>query len=897
MELKDRLQQALGAGYTLEREIEGGGMSRVFVARDTTLKREIVVKLLRPELLTGVSVERFEREILLAARLQHPHIVPLLFAGTVAPDADAMGVRLPFFTMPFIRGESLRTRLGTSAGLPISETIHVLRDIASALAHAHGEGVVHRDIKPENVMLSGGVAVVTDFGVAKAVKLATTAGDTRRALTSVGLTLGTPAYMSPEQASADPEIDHRADIYSFGCVAYEMLSGESPFGNRPPQQTLAAHVTETPPSLEVREPGVPAALAALVMRCLAKLPDDRPQSADELLTALDAISTPRAAAHSHRGLALSAIVAVAAAVVLLVRGLGGPEGSFVVESTRLVTSAPELEVDPAISPDGKLVAYASGPLFGMRIYVRQLAGGPAVMISGAQPGDHRWPRWSPDGEQILFADRRADSSAAYVVPYVGGTPRLVVSEAGSGAITTPAWSADGTQIAYGDQRQGGAIVLQSMAGGVPSQLVPGSGLHSPAFSPDGRRLAYVSGNVEGQTVLNIAASSIWVVAIPGGKPVRLTDSTHSNTGPVWTPDGESLLFISDLVGEKDIYQQRVGRNGEPVGEPVRLTTGRGAFGLSLAADGSRAVYSVLRLRSQVWQAPIAPARPTPLSDIRLVTRDAQAIEGLDVSRDGKWLAYDSNRGGNQDIYKVLVDGGEPIQLTSDPAPDFVPQWSPDGREIAYYSLRAGNRDIRVMNAEGRDDRAVTSTPEEELYPTWSRDGQALAFVSFANRRELAMVSRDARGEWSHRRQLRPESGDSGEARFPRWSPDGQWIAYVAGTLQAESGSRGGETLILVSPTGGKSRTLIGGGELGGRIRFAAWGPDPRVVFVHVYSSDGAASFWSVPLSGGAPRLLLAVDDPARSVRRQEFSTDGRRLFFTLAADESDVWVMELKRSR
>lgn len=895
MELKDRLQASLGTAYTLEREIEGGGMSRVFVARDTTLKRDIVVKLLRPELLTGVSVERFEREILLAARLQHPHIVPLLFAGTVAPDADAMGARLPFFTMPFIRGESLRTRLGDGGGLPISETIHVLRDIASALAHAHAEGVVHRDIKPENVMLSGGVAVVTDFGVAKAMKLATTAGDTRRALTSVGLTLGTPAYMSPEQASADPEIDHRADIYSFGCVAYEMLSGESPFGNRSPQQTLAAHVTETPPPLVARQAGLPAALAALVMQCLAKLPSDRPQSADELLGALDALSAPAALSRPRRWIGPAvATVGLGVAALLLLKG-GGPDRSFTVESTRLVSSAPELEVDPAISPDGKLVAYASGPLFGMRIYVRQLTGSSAVMISGAQPGDHRWPRWSPDGLQILFADRRADSSAAYVVPAVGGTPRLVVEAAGSGAVTTPAWSADGTQIAYGDQRQGGAILLQSMAGGVPTQLVAGPGLHSPAFSPDGGRLAYVAGNVEGQTVLNIAASSIWVVAIPGGKPVRLTDSTHSNTGPVWTPDGESLLFISDLFGEKDIYQQRVARNGEPVGEPLRLTTGLGAFGLSLAGDGSRAVYSVLRLRSQVWRAAIGPGRPTPLSDIHLVTRDAQAIEGLDVSRDGKWLAYDSNRGGNQDIYKVLVDGGEPIQLTTDPAPDFMPQWSRDGREIAYYSLRAGNRDIRAMNAEGRDDRAVTSGPEEELYPTWSPDGQALAFISFANRRELAMVSRDARGGWSNRRQLTPERGDSGEARFPRWSPDGKWIAYIAGTLQAESGSRGGESLILVSPSGGASRTLIAGGELGGRIRFAAWGPDPRVIFVHVYSSDGGASFWSVPLSGGSPRLLLDVNDPARSVRRQEFTTDGLRLFFTLAADESDVWVMELRR--
>jgi Tol biopolymer transport system component len=190
---------------------------------------------------------------------------------------------------------------------------------------------------------------------------------------------------------------------------------------------------------------------------------------------------------------------------------------------------------------------------------------------------------------------------------------------------------------------------------------------------------------------------------------------------------------------------------------------------------------------------------------------------------------------------------------------------------------------------------VTSASAEELYPTWSPDGRALAYISFEKRREVFVVSRDARGVWSGQRRITAESGDGGEARFPRWSPDGQWIAYVAGTLQAESGSRGGESLNLIAPAGGTPRALIAGGELGGRIRFAAWGPDPRVVYVHVYATEGGASFWSVPLSGGSPRLLLKVDDPARSVRRQEFATDGRLLYFTLAADESDIWVMELKR--
>src|SRR5262245_25681924 len=233
MDLRDQIQSTLGDGYTVERELGGGGMSRVFVAMESSLGRRIVVKVLPSDTVAQVSIDRFKREIKVAASLQHPHIVPLLTAG------DAGG--LPYFTMPFVKGESLRERLVKRGELSVKDAIHVLRDVAAALAYAHGEGVVHRDIKPENIMLSGGVAVVTDFGVAKAVDVAHSAAGGKTELTSLGVALGTPAYMSPEQASADPHVDHRSDVYSFGCVAYEMLAGASPFAGRPMQQILAAH--------------------------------------------------------------------------------------------------------------------------------------------------------------------------------------------------------------------------------------------------------------------------------------------------------------------------------------------------------------------------------------------------------------------------------------------------------------------------------------------------------------------------------------------------------------------------------------------------------------------------------------------------------------------------------
>jgi eukaryotic-like serine/threonine-protein kinase len=286
-ELRSQLQAALGAAFTIVRELGGGGMSRVFVAKDTSLGRQVVVKVLPDELAGGVSTARFHREIALAARLQHPHIVPLLFAGEV----DG----LPYYTMPFVDGESLRARLAHGE-LPIADTISILRDVARALDYAHGKGITHRDIKPDNVLLAGSSAVITDFGVAKALSEATVSGP----LTSIGVALGTPAYMAPEQAAADPSTDLRADIYAFGAMAYEMLAGHPPFAGRSARGTLAAHATETPTAIGTLRPATPPRLAELVMRCLEKRPGDRPQSAGEILETLAAVTSPGELSASRR---------------------------------------------------------------------------------------------------------------------------------------------------------------------------------------------------------------------------------------------------------------------------------------------------------------------------------------------------------------------------------------------------------------------------------------------------------------------------------------------------------------------------------------------------------------------------------------------------------------------
>jgi tetratricopeptide (TPR) repeat protein len=280
LELRDQLQQTLGTTYVLERELGGGGMSRVFVANETRLNRKVVIKVLSPELSAGVNVDRFEREIQLAASLQQANIVPIISAG------DTNG--LPYYTMPFVEGKSLRARLAEEGQLPISTVVGVLRDVARALGYSHQRQVVHRDIKPDNVLLSGGTAVVTDFGIAKAISAARTDQESGT-LTQLGTSLGTPAYMSPEQAAGDPSVDHRADIYSLGCMAYELLTGKPPFADRAPARMLAAHITESPGQLTALRPDTPPALDQLVMQCLEKDPSARPQSGGDIVERLDAI--------------------------------------------------------------------------------------------------------------------------------------------------------------------------------------------------------------------------------------------------------------------------------------------------------------------------------------------------------------------------------------------------------------------------------------------------------------------------------------------------------------------------------------------------------------------------------------------------------------------------------
>jgi TolB-like protein/tRNA A-37 threonylcarbamoyl transferase component Bud32/Tfp pilus assembly protein PilF len=347
----DALRAALADRYRIERELGGGGMSRVWVATETALDRQVVVKVIASELTEGLSAERFAREVRLAARLQQANIVPVLNAGTAAG--------LPYYTMPYVRGESLRARLAGGTPLGVAESVSILRDVARALAYAHGEGIVHRDIKPENVLLSHGTAVVTDFGIAKALTASRTQdGGAAATLTQAGGSIGTPAYMAPEQAVGDA-VDHRTDLYAWGVMAYELLSGAHPFGRHiTPQQLVTAHLTELPSPITGKNPAVPTALETLVLRCLEKDPARRPASAASVLTALDTVATPvpsqqtaavRAPRRRMNGVLVAAGLIVAAIAVWALRPQGGNTAapSPAAEQSLAVLPLANLSGDPA----------------------------------------------------------------------------------------------------------------------------------------------------------------------------------------------------------------------------------------------------------------------------------------------------------------------------------------------------------------------------------------------------------------------------------------------------------------------------------------------------------------------------------------------------------------------
>ncbi len=878
--MSDQPLTILSDRYRIDRELGRGGMATVYLAEDLKHHRRVAIKVLHPDFSLGP--ERFLQEIELTAGLQHPHIVPLFDSGS------ADGVM--YFVMPYVEGESLRARLDREQPLPLDETLRIATEVADALDYAHRHGVIHRDIKPENLLLHEGVPMVADFGISLALEQA--AG---QRLTATGVSLGTPQYMSPEQLSADRTIDARTDIFSLGAVIYEMLTGVPPHAAPTAAATVARVLVDTPTPIAALRPGLPAHVEAAVMRALAKAPADRFATATDFAAALRGARMQygrgRVSLMGWLWLGVGLAIVVGASALLLSRSRLTRARVSLGRVTHL-TRDPGLELDPALSPDGKSIAYAAGPPGDMRIYVRQIDGGRAIAVAESLADNQRWPQWSPDGTKLVFqvghvereADRTMPPNALYVVPALGGVPRRLFSDSASDF--SPSWSPDGSTIAFvrGDGVYGRGIYVVDAAGNAAPRLVATADMPTaPRWSPDGKMLAYVTGNPRfalGTAHLgNNATSSVWTVSVADGKTHRVTPGTWMDVSPVWSPDGRALFFISSRNGSRDIFRVAIAGDGTPRGAPEQISSGLNAHGIDIARDSKTIAYSVYTPYAHVWVVNVPDIGQTATIDkATQITTGDETDEGFALSPDGKWLAYDSDRSGNGDVWKIPAAGGTPVQLTTDPHGDYVQDWSSDGAEIAFHSLRTGHREVFVMNSDGGNEQQVTNLPNDAANPDFSPDGNSIAFDYDYGVRGGAVyiVSRPRRGApFGAPHQLTRSGTD------PQWSPDGKSIAYV------QDGIR------VISTDGGNDRLVIPRANELDPV-FAYWSPDGRSLYYKAYDARDRSSIWVAPLSGGAPRLLTRFDDPARPSARREIATDGKRLFFSLAQQEADVWLVELK---
>jgi eukaryotic-like serine/threonine-protein kinase len=873
--------------YRILREIGAGGMATVYLAYDVRHERDVAIKVLKRDLAAIIGADRFIAEIRTTAHLRHPHILPLFDSGA----ADG----LPFYVMPFVDGESLRSRL-RQGPLPIAEAVKILREIADALAHAHASGIIHRDIKPDNVLLSGRHVFLADFGVARAVA-AHLADD--QTVTGTSVMVGTPTYMAPEQVTASA-IDHRCDIYAFGVMAYELLTGAPPFqGTR--QEIVTAHLTGSPVPLTTLRPETPAPLASAVMRCLQKRPEQRWQRLDDMFPVLDGAAVDGLAASPQadtraRGrqwivaAGLAAAIALAAGYYVLKNNRTG--GSLTVGQIVRITTEPGLEMDPAISPDGRTIAYAAGIPGSMRIYLRQIAGGRMTPLTDdGQAVPQRWPQWSSDGTRIVFQAgrpriviRAREGGALFVAPALGGVARRITGALPQGIASSPSWSPDDRRIAFGGAE--GLYVIGAEQADSPTLIAAEREVHSPAWSPDGGRIAFVSRGLAftfGDANLgNVSTSTIFVVDVESRKVTRVTSGDWLDTNPGWMPDGRALLFISSRGGGRDVFRQRFSAGGQPEGEPERISSGLNAHGISLSRDGRLLAYSSYTQRANIWSVDLPKGRVASVREARQVTFATEKIEKLAISWDGSWLAYDSDRDGQANVWKLPLAGGTPEQVTRGPNNKFVNDWSPDGQEIVYHSMReGGQRDVLVVSADGMKTETVVNSPAEEQHSGWGPDGNSIVFdlsTSQDAKQQIYVVRRAHRGApWELPRRLTTEGSAD-----PKWSPDGRLIAFCTN----------GE-LRVIAPDGTGQRVVVSAAPGRPQPTYPIWSRDSRTIYYKAYDSQLATSIWEVSADGGQPRLLVTFDDPTRRSLRREFATDGQRFYFTIANDESDLWAMQL----
>jgi eukaryotic-like serine/threonine-protein kinase len=869
--------------YRIDGLIGAGGMGEVYRARDPRLGRDVAVKVLPRQLAADPARrDRLLREAQAAAALNHPNICTVHEVG----QADGRD----YIVFEYIEGRTLAS-LQRAGGLSFRELIDLFLPLSEALDHAHRRGIVHRDLKPANVMVSAlGLPKILDFGVAKGVaRPAPAAGEARP--TEAGVVLGTAGYMSPEQALGRP-VDARSDVFAFGCVLYELATGGRAFDGATFTEVTDAVLHKDPTPLSQLRPDLPPALAHIVQKSLRKAPEARYAAMSDVTEALRGLAAAPYTPPSRAGALFRRVTswpatrrvwpALIAGAVLwaavdayqrLARDAVVPR----LVNPAQVTLGTSVEDYPTWSPDGRTLAYESDEGAGWDIWTAQVGEGSPVNRTADHAGEDRYPSWSPDGRQIAFWSDRG-GGGYYVMPARAGPAQLVAAtQAGPGAsyYSPPQWSGDGTELAYVMYAPAGAhfdsyVEIVSVATRAARRVrLPGSQETrlDLSWSRDGRHLAYVdAGSQLAET------TQLRVMRLSVGESVAVTDDRANVRGPIWSADGHHLYYSANRVGASDLWRQRIAEGGTPAGAPRQVTTAVEVRHAALSPDGSRMAFSKGRWVANLWKVPILEGRSATWTDAEQLTFEQGFIEFVDVSRDGRRLLFSSDRAGNQDLWTMAV-GGEMRQLTTDPAPDWAPRWSPDEREIAFYSSRSGDREIWVMPAPGGPGRRLTQAAGLDATPSWAPDGRMIAFRSErTGNSEIWAVASDGREE----RQLTEEpTSDYG----PAFSPDGFWLAF--------SSNRDGALGLWRMPAKGGIPERVSRSSTVSPI----WSPSGARLYFG--TAQAPAQFWALSLNDRRERLVADLASRRGSLSVQAPATDGKSLYFSWRSDVGDIWVMDV----
>jgi serine/threonine-protein kinase len=828
--------QLLKHRYRVDSELAEGGQALVYRATDELLTRPVVIKVMRAEGRRNQRLKsRFEREMKALASIDHPGVVGIIDVGELEDTS-------PYLVIQYIPGLSLRQALSRGP-IPPVRVAEITRQMANALHAAHAVGIAHRDLKPENVMLHSrddgdDVVRLIDFGIAKI-----DTSDLSPNTTTVTVA-GTVRYMAPEQFEGKHSV--ASDIYSMALIVCEMLGG------RPDIRTLPRSTTaKARRALEV---------------ALAHQPEERPTDVQswskELALSLRSPKRTRKYAPVVTGLGVLMLAA------FLVRQSSRVEALPVIEDIRPFTFEPGIEIEPSLSPDGRYVAYAGGTP--SRLYLRQQGSRPVPLVTpDTGPPEHR-PRWSPDGTRIVFDAGRK----IFVIPALGGQPRQVV-----GAGWSPTWSPDGQRIAYALDD---SIFTIDVRGGRPTPLAVVMEPSELTWSPDGRWIALTAGNDVWDGLIhiaNIAPSRILLIGTGDGRVVDVTDRSSMNVAPTWTPDSRQLFFISNRAGARDIYRVRLGADGRAIGQPNRLTTGLDAHTMALSARGDHVVYAMYRGRVNIWSLPVQGAAPASVSEAVALTTGNQLIESISVSPDRRWIYFTSDRAGNSDIWRVARSGGEPTQVTNDPADEFAAEQSPDGQWLAYYSLQSGTRDIWIRPTDSGEPVRLTTDAEEEHQPHWSPDGKSLCYSqesSRASKYSIRMIRRDEKG-WGAPTTLLDANGMPNTLLgCSGWLPDGRHLVV-------QDGDR---SLIALMPDGGGALRVLYRWDPGSGVAQPIWvrvEPRTGTIFFRDWQS-----IWLIDPAKPVPRQIARFDDVIRRSTRIEMDADSERVYFTLGDPQSEL---------